>query len=417
MSKGRTGVRSESIDDDAGTEIETEVEARPAEESVRDSTLRAFNDLKSGKVTEEGDSGDDDAGSDAASVGEDSDDEGETKSQTIDLLPTDRAPEPPALKKARGRVKEVEGETIKDPLPDDLDPELQPPERLLKNEKAKLIFNNLPKTLKREYHRMVKDVEAGGSRVTSEAQKHIQEVRSIKEAVEPFAGQWAELGFTVPQGILSLARSQQKLTDPKTAVQTYVELGRDLGITPEIVQQHLSGKPPAAAVSDEIERHPKFVAMQKRVDALSSAVEQTSNTTVVQPIVQQLEAVRHQVDAAGDFLYPELHDDDYLNSLKTRVLELKKNSPQTPIGDCLLQANAERKQKLGFGKLPNSSKTRIPASPNQNRISNAGVSVRGNTTGQGMRGSGELEPPPEVLKNPRATTAWVHEQLRRGTIS
>lgn len=399
MSTGRESVQSVQetpVDEEVVSET---TEAAPESsdskpESAEESTRRAFEEISKTEEPQK-EAATETTESEAAKV--------PSKLETVPKR------EEPAPKKQLKLEKQPEIDA------DALDPELQPPERL--SPKAKLAFQNLPKGLKREIHKTIKDVEAGGTKVVQEARKEAEEVRHIREAVASFVGDWADRGFTVPQGIMQLARVQQKLTNPETKLSTFIAIGRDLGIAPEHIAEHLSGKSGAAPAP--LTSHPEFTALQNETKQLRSEIEQRNLAQSVQPIVQEMNAVRHEVDpTSGKFRYPELHDESYLESLKTRVTELVGNGSGLSVGQALLQANTERKQALFGHSLPaQSTTTRIPASaPQNNRAQLAAVSVRGSRVASGITPGNDVSPPPEALKNPAATTRWVLEQQRRGNL-
>ena len=92
----------------------------------------------------------------AKEIGEGNKDEGAEKAEE-----GDPAADKPADVKTLGRQPNK---------PDfESDPELMPPERL--NAKEKQLFQNLPKGLKKAWHRAIKDVEAGGTRNNQEYQR------------------------------------------------------------------------------------------------------------------------------------------------------------------------------------------------------------------------------------------------------
>jgi hypothetical protein len=374
--------------------------------ALGDTALRAYNELKAAADAEP-------ASEETSPFEGDPGESGKAEAKPpskIGKLPTEEAPPPKAAKKAETADVTLE----------DLDPELQPPERL--SQKSKVVFNNLPKTLKREFHKAIKDVEAGGSHAITEARnsaaRQTAEVQSIRDAVQPFAKKWADRGFSVPQGIMQLASAQEKLTDPRTKVATYAALGRDLGIKPEDISAILSGKHPEAPVQQDPTQHPQIQALLQKVQSLESQLGQQSTSAAIKPVVDEIESVRREVDqATGQLKYPELHDEAHLESLKTRVTEIVGHDPNISLTAALLQANAERKQKLFGYSAPASLTTRIPASPQANtRVQQAAVSVRGRSS-TGIRAGNSADAPPEALKNAKATTQWVLENLRRGTIS
>lgn len=301
-----------------------------------------------------------------------------------------------------------------EPVIDDLDPDLQAPERLKAHEKQ--LFNNLPKGLKRAFSRSVKDLEGGFTKERQDFSRERDEVRSIRDAVMPYASKWGAAGHTVPAAIAALAAAQEKLTTPETKLQTYFELGRDIGVPENVLAtlgEHLKGTgqqvtqaPPA------ISTDPEFKKLQQNYNELKSYVDMQRAS----PAVQEINAVQQEIDqASGKLRYPELKDDMYLQSLKSRVSELVGTEPGLSLGDALRRAADERREQLGFsGYSTTPIQTRLPAATAPNtRANTAAVSVRGRSAPSISPIHG-AEPPPEALRSARATVEWALQQQRRG---
>lgn len=304
------------------------------------------------------------------------------------------------------------------------DLDLTPPERF--NAVEKQIFNNAPKGIKKGISRMVKEHEATLTKKNAEYSRAIQESQSLVDAVRPFAADFGEKGFTIPAGIAALASAQRRLTNPETSLATYIALGRDLKIPLEQMSELLKGGGQSAQTSvADISSHPQFRALQEKVTSLESGTEQAQIKAAAEPITAQFRAVQQEIDpSTGNFRYPELHDDDYLDSLKPLVSALVQAVPGIEFGEALKRAHFSKQGTFNQGQA------RLPAA-NNNAINNvssrsqtgipqrsvsAAVTVRGKTPTVSSTAAGS-QPPPEALKNPRATTAWVLEQMRNGTIS
>lgn len=389
----------EVVETDAAPETEVaETESAPVEvpknESARETTARVLKELEAGKTDEEIN------GKPEAKVVKKADSATPAKPENPDDVV-----DPAAV------AKELE-----------IDPDLIPPARL--DARAQQVFNNLPKTLKRAFSRSIKDVEAMGTRATQEATRAAQESRSIVEAVQPFAAEWAEQGFSTPAALATLAANHKKLTSPdfNTKLSKYIEIGRSIGIDidklPELVKQLSSGQP---VQPTSISEHPEFRQLHQTVTSLQSEREQAQIQAAAAPIAEEMRAVQHEVDpATGNYRYPELHDDAYLESLKPLVSTLVATVPGLGYGEALRRAHYSRQ---GFGAPNQTPQTRLPAATPQKstningalpqRAVSAAVTVRGaSAPATGKAGIGE--PPPEALKDARATARWALEQLRNG---
>lgn len=299
----------------------------------------------------------------------------------------------------------------------EIDPDLIPPARLDSREQQ--VFNNLPKTLKRAFSRSIKNLEAMTTNEKRDLAKATQESRSIIDAVQPFAAEWGSQGFTVPSAIAALAANQQKLMNPETRIKTFIEIGQSLGI--DIDQLPALAKGEAVATPPDISAHPQFRALHESVTSLQSEREQAQIQAAAAPIAEEMRAVQHEIDpATGGYRYPELHDEAYLESLKPLVSTLVSTVPGIGYGEALRRAHYSRQ---GFGASNQTPQARsqvattqksnnINTAPPQRAVS-AAVTVRGGVAS--ATGSTKVgEPPPEALRDARATTRWALEQLRNG---
>lgn len=330
--------------------------------------------------------------------------------------------------------EKADGTATKDPVdkkaeldPTDFDPELLPPDRF--SAKAKAAFNNSSKGVRREIHKAIKDLEAQYTRATQDARGAEKEHRHLGEVVQPYRDFLAESGFSLPVAVGKLLANHSVLVgeDKVKAVDKYVEIGNSLGIQFDKLAEYVKGganNPGAASQNLDIENHPVVMELRQELKRVSSSIDEQ----VSAPITGQFLAVKHAVnETTGKLLYPELQNDNYLDSLKPRVLELLRTVPELrgKYGEALKRANADYKREV-FGisdQAPGAAPAapqvpRFPAANNntQNRAVDAAVSVRGKTASVSSGLNGALEPPPEVLADARKTTAWVVEQQRLGRL-
>lgn len=300
----------------------------------------------------------------------------------------------------------------------EIDPELLPPERL--NAAERQLFSNLPKGMKRGVARMFKNHEGMATRAQQEYSAATREARGVIEAVQPYLNKWGQSGWTAPAAIAQLASAHERLVNPQTSFQTFIELGKDIGIDFEQLARVARGE--ASAPTQQQYAPPTQAAipedLRNKVDRLYSSYEQQEYQREVLPILSQFEAVQNEIDpATGDYLHPELHDDNYLERLKPLVSSLLGTVPGITPGDALKKALYMSK---GRDYQPSNSlqpTARIPAANNTpQRASPAAVTVRGKTApitaGQGST----VEPPSEALRSARETARWVYNNLSNGTL-
>lgn len=371
-------------------EVETPaVDEAPPEykdESARETTARVLKELESGKTDAEISAPKEEKGVKTVKPAQDSED-------TVDPAQV---------------AKELE-----------IDPELVPPARLDAREQQ--VFNNLPKTLKRAFSRSIKNLEGMTTREKQELARATQEARGVTEAVQPFAAKWGSQGFTVPSAVAALAAAQERLTNPETGLQTFIAMGKDLGFDLDHVAAVARGEV-ALPQQQAITQHPEFRQLQQTVTTLQSEREQAQLQAVAAPIAEEMRAVQHEIEpSTGNYRYPELHDDNYLESLKPLVSTLVRTVPNLGYGEALRRAHYSMQ---GQGASAQTQQTRLPAAQQQNqqttpgafqpqRAVSAAVTVRGASAPSVSKGT-IGQPPPEALKDARATARWALEQLRAG---
>lgn len=294
---------------------------------------------------------------------------------------------------------------------EDFDPELEPPARF--NGRAKQLFNNLPKGLKRELNKTVRDLEALGTRERQAEKQQIeqerQSVSAIHAAVAPYLPKWER---PAAQAIAELAAAHEKLTNPETSFREYVKLGQLLGHDVSHYTQQLEQKDPSfidvtsnPAIKSVIDTNNKLMQWKQQIEA-----QQTRQDA--DRIFSELESVRQERDpASGRQRWPELYDEVSLQRVKSLVSVMVGNGTATSYADAARKAViALRGDSSPQPSIP-INRNSLPAA--ESSRPSAALSVRSRSA-PAVGNQLTSEPPPEALGNVRSTTEWVYEQLRRG---
>ena len=278
-------------------------------------------------------------------------------------------------------------------------------------------FSKLPPDLQKATSDVITRYQGAMTKATTEARRAQKDAEHIVETVRPYLLSHPELqaeGFTEAKIVSGLLAAHQRLTNPESALQAYAELGMQIGIDQDKISEILSIGSGRGGVGGDISQHPQFMALQKKLDSVTSYLDGTRQQqvqSVASRAVSEMEEARNQRDQSGRYLYPELHDVNFLERTKSLVPALAKNFPELDHGALLVRArNILVGQNGGLAqvnqpRLPQQSQTRV--SP-----TDADVSVRGKSA---PVVSGQMDDIPEsALTDARASAAWALKQLRRG---
>lgn len=298
----------------------------------------------------------------------------------------------------------------------DLDPELSPPERL--NAAEKQLFNNLPKGLKRAFHKTVKGFESQFTRTQQELVPKLREYHAIDEVLAPHLHEWAELGVTKSQAIAQLVGIHAALKNPQTKVEKFKWLANNCGID---INQLVGGGSQQSA--GDISAHPQVIALQNELASLRNQISPIVTTHASAQMeferaqsdqaTAEMAAVQQEMDAAGRYKYPNLHDADFLiNKAKPLVTRLKETVPNLGWGEALKMAH----DILTRGSPGTFSSTTAPSlqpKQTQSKPINLTASVRGRSAATSAGGAATEIP---YIKGESAadTVRRMMDQLGKG---
>lgn len=301
---------------------------------------------------------------------------------------------------------------------DKFDPDLTPPARLKAHEKE--IFNTLPKGLKKAWSRSVRELESTTTKANQEIAEKGRFYASIEEAISPYRDSWRERNLSDAQAIGALALAHKKLSNPETKEQAYIALGHDIGLGHLVAKK--AGEP--TSQSEDIASHPYVKSLEEKINQLQSRVEpvitniegqrQAEFSKTVEQEVSEMETLRNETNQSGKYLYPELHDDEFLERTKPLVSVYARVLPHLSAAERLKKAWSELTGNPISGSSGVTNQTRLPASNNQpNRAISAAVSVRGKSN-PAKEVNQPLYKDEEIPDDPRETVRFMLKRLREG---
>jgi len=310
------------------------------------------------------------------------------------------------------RQRDEKGKFVKQPTKEN-DPELQPPASLTAAEKK--AFLNMPEGLKRGTHRLIREQQAQFTRKQQELGESLKRSEGVMTTARSYITQNNLVDdqgrlYSEDRLVAELISAHHNIaTDPDRYIAQMIQ---STGANPENIGSYLRGEAPSGV---DISADPKFRAVQselERVTQLLASQEKAQVDSRVAPMASELEAVMREVDpASGEYRYPELHDEVFLESTKPIVKMLRRKDPSMSFGEAVKRAHASL---TGQGYSPINSTTTAPArSNNLERARSAAVSVRGRIApvGSGVSDVNDL-PMSEIPQSASETARMIYRRLQ-----
>lgn len=262
--------------------------------------------------------------------------------------------------------------------------------------RSKEALARLPKYIREEIAALEKSRERTFHSAIQRARSEERESRSVREAIRPYYvshPELAESGITESQFVTRLVAAHQKLTNPKTALQTWMGIGSQIGIDERHladIAENYGGDKPAQV---DIKAHPEFQALQQTVGQLQSQITAAQNAPVIAKVNEELNSVFLERDAQGNYVYPLMtRPGFYEQRVKPLALNLARIDPSLTATEAIKRAYAAVTGQ-GYSSQPNGAG--LPARNIQNSKPSA-ISVRGRTSIPTRSNDGDFAPP-EVL--------------------
>lgn len=312
------------------------------------------------------------------------------------------------------RQRDEKGKFIKQPqAAKENDPELQPPASLTAAQKK--AFLNMPEGLKRETHRIFRDQQAQFTRKQQELSESLKRSEGVMTTARSYITQNNLVDnqgrlYSEDRLVAELISAHHNIaTDPERYIAQMIQ---STGANPENIGSYLRGETPSGI---DISSDPKFRAVQSELERVTQALANQEKAQVdsrVAPMASQLEAVMREIDpASGEYRYPELHDEEFLESTKPIVKMLRRKDPNMSFGEAVKRAHASL---TGQGYSPINQTTTAPTrSNNLERARSAAVSVRGRIApvGSGISDVNDL-PMSEIPLSATETARMIYRRLQ-----
>lgn len=296
------------------------------------------------------------------------------------------------------------------------DPELQPPTIL--DPSAKKLFLNLPEGLKRETHRLIKSIQANGTRTQQQLTESLKRSEGIINTATSYIRDnniLDEQGRAYqPDRLFNelLTAHNNIIKDPDRYIAQIIQSS---GASTENISAYLQGKNPTGV---DVSKDPIIRALQNELSTVKAKLSEREVAEMQQksaPIAEQFTAVMQEIDpASGNYRYPELLDEAFLESTKPIVAALMRTDTNLSPGEALKKAHGILTGKQYSQNAPKQIAPTQQINYND-RARQAAVSVRGKVPPIGSAGSNssdlELH---EIPQSATETARLIAQRLAGG---
>lgn len=283
-----------------------------------------------------------------------------------------------AVKELEGKQPEVKAEVPK------LDPNkptaeeivIKAPARFTAEEKE--LFNKLPPEIKQIADKAFKEQQADYTRAKQFLADGVKQLEAEKalnteltKTMNRYLTKWGSNGILPEQAIMALASVQDELTNPDKEVRksAYARLLVNSGLEPNDFVEILGGQVQTYQPQQQIQQPVLTEAEKMRqsyIDSLIARDQQSSKQQEEQQVLsvlQEIEQVREMKSPTGSYLYPKLHDQNFITQAKPLVLAIMETTGST-WGEAFKKAYATLVpdfQPIGQTRLPSNNTSRSDA--------------------------------------------------------
>lgn len=206
----------------------------------------------------------------------------------------------------------------------------------------KEMFYKAPKKVREAFQRRSREMQAQFTKVTqriAEKERHVDDVVGV---TNKYIAKWGRAGLTPAQAVSALASMQDRLTAPEVSnrKEAFAELFVNSGLTADDFMDIIQGagktlpqqpaqprQQPALTQAD--------IARQQYIDSMM----QQQYLTQVNTAVSQIETVRNERDVSGRFIYPKMHDQQFLETqIKPLASVMMQQQPNITWGEAAKRA-------------------------------------------------------------------------------
>lgn len=250
---------------------------------------------------------------------------------------------------------------------------IQPPQRFPVEKKE--WFNRQPREIQEDLANGWQELERHTQNVWQQAHREKSQAENINRIVSHYLPRWGMSGLTPDQAIAELCAAQDSIQANPLAA--FTEILAKSGVSPEDLIHYRDQGGPVSQVSRN--RESSSLSREDLVEIIRNENNRVLQEQAQQQALGELNALKGETDALGNYVYRELHDDAFvMHRVKPLVESLRTTHPALPISEATKRAIHTLRVLDGTaGSPPNRSRL-----PEQNqhdlaRAKAASVSVRG----------------------------------------
>ncbi len=246
------------------------------------------------------------------------------------------------------------------------------------DEEARQEFPSLPPRQQRSIKKIVENMQAKFTKTQTELRQSLDESEDVIKAIRPHMRKWGVRGMSPAQVITQLANAQEILTENRA--EALIQLANEADIDLAELAKQQRGEVAEGQIPN-IEQHPKFKALQEKVDSFNNRFQQADqqqNNQVIESKASEVRRFAAERDALGGQKYQRLSDANFFQRWKQLVVRLGEITPEAEFSQRLETAY---RTLAPNDFIPSTSTPRLPAASNGRdaiaRAKAANVSVRG----------------------------------------
>lgn len=246
--------------------------------------------------------------------------------------------------------------------------------------KTKEWFNALPKEVKKEHIKTFQGFQAHFTKENQELQRQKQRYTGANALLDEIAHEWASDTngqVSVEAGLREIAATRRNLVNKP--VETIAQLCQKTGTSPQQVFDYLNGKGVTQPAQQNNAPAQNNILTEQRIrEILAETQQQSASQAALQQAQAEFNEAARETNQAGQYLYPELQDQNYLSQARVQALtnHLRETQPGLSWGEIFKRAVHQTRLIDGNGS-PSSNGMRLTPQQEIQKIKAASVSVKG----------------------------------------
>lgn len=301
--------------------------------------------------------------------------------------------------------------------PEESAEDLKPPRNFDAKKKEK--FNRMPKWIRREFNGLVSELRGHADKTFRDLNAEKGKWGKLTEVVEHHMPMWGMSNVHPVEAIDALCRAQTKMVhDPVGGLWDQAQaVGLDFEVLAKIQRGEIPYKPGAFQPAERKNAAPPYADVRAVVqNEMRQANINAQSAAIVSEVDQAIESLQSERDSSGtSYVYPELHDQAFLDSLADLVLDAKRATPGLSYRDAIVKAWSYRTGRPAPGPLLPPSRPTLNGARNTKNAAQITGSVRGRPFSSGAGGFNLNDIPTEDIPEcPIETGLMVDRFLKTG---